>query len=199
MGVWNLNAPFLAKSASTVFVDNFETFSGWTNINGGGLTQSSAQKYEGNFSSVRSGNAAPAGATKLITGSVGRNFIIEYYGNHVSSGMRLALVNSSGNGYGMLIGSASAGIDRCDAYVITSVGVSSQTAYTRTSGKWYKGFLQARDDNTFLSRVIDPVTNSVLSESVSVADTTHLGSFDRVFITGGVGNYYDNVVIKRLN
>lgn len=197
MGIWNLQAQQLSKAPVTVFTDTFETFSGWTGIGGGTLAQSSAQVYDGSFSAIRQTNAGAAGATKLMSLTVGRSFVIEYYGFQTSGALRVGIVNSSGNGYGANFGSTSMIADRYDAYTGTLLTNASSSSYTRESNIWYKVVMISRPDNTFIIYGINPVTNEVLAETVSVADTTHAGPFDRVFITGGIPNYYDNIKVKR--
>jgi hypothetical protein len=200
MGVWNLNGPFLLKAPTTVFSENFETFSGWTTLTSGTVTQSSAQAYEGSFSGLRSTAGDPSGAYKLLTSTVNRLYIVDawFYSVEPRAGAAadsIAIVNSSGNGYGFQINATSIVIERRDAYVRTTL---SSLSATRTGNVWYRATFQALSDNTF-SLVIRDASGAQLASLVSTADFTHSGPFDRVAILGGFNYHVDNLVIKKFS
>jgi type IV pilus assembly protein PilY1 len=120
MGVWNLNGPFLLKAPTTVFSENFETFSGWTTLTSGTVTQSGTRSYEGSFSGLRNTTNDPAGAYKLLTSTVNRLYLLDAWLYSVEPRVgnatdRIAIVNSSGNGYGFNIGGSTTIIERRDA------------------------------------------------------------------------------------
>lgn len=198
-GFWSTDAQFLSKAPATVLTDNFETFSGWTDVNSGTLTQSSAQIYDGSFSAFRGATAAPGGATKLLSETVGRSFYLEYLAYQLSGAVRVALIDSSNNGYGLGILSTSISAEIYTNYAATTITSDTSTAFTRESGLWYKATMISKSDNTFTCTVINASTGEIISNSTSIVDSTYLGGFNKVYISGGSGNYYDNIVIKKFS
>ena len=200
VGVWNLNGPFLAKAPTTVFSENFETFSGWTTLTSGTVTQSSAVPYQGSFSGLKGTAGDPSGAYKLLTSTVDRLYILDawIYSVEPRAGDgqdSIAIVNSSGDGYGFSIQSTTGQIVRRTAYVRTTIGSYS---YPRSGNVWYRVTFQALSDNRF-SLVIRNASGIELVSLTSEVDITHSGPFDRVAILGGFQYYVDNLVVKRGN
>lgn len=202
MGIWNLNAPYLAKAPITVLSESFETFSDWITVGTGTVSQSSTQAYEGTFSALKNNTNDPNGAYKLFSESVQRNFVMEAWIYSVeprASGTadRISIVDSSGNGYGFNTGGSSFGIETRTAYTGSGV-LGTATAWTRPSNAWYKFVMTARSDNTFDAETYDN-TGSFLASYSSPVDSTHTGSFDRIAILGGRDYHVDNLVVKRFD
>lgn len=200
VGIWNLNGPFLAKAPTTVFSENFETFSGWTTLTSGTVTQSSAKPYQGSFSGLKGTAGDPSGAYKLLTSTVNRSYILDAWIYSVeprAGGVNdsIAIVDSSGNGYSFSIGSTTGRIERRAAYVRTAI---SPYSFPRTGNVWYRVTFQALSDYTF-SLVIRNASGIELVSLTSTADVTYSGPFDRVAILGGFQYYVDNLVVKRGN
>ena len=200
MGVWNLDAQFLSKAPTTVFTDTFETFTGWVTVGSGVVSQSSAQAYEGSFSALKSTNDDPNGAYKLLTETVNRHYLMDVWLYSVEpraggGSDRMAVVDSSGNGYGFLTGGTTFRVERRNSY--SGVEITS-TTFTRPSNAWYRLSLQAFPDNTF-SLIARDSSGATLASLTSSADATHSGPFDRVAILGGRNYHVDNLVVKKFN
>jgi hypothetical protein len=105
---------------------------------------------------------------------------------------RIAIVDSSYNGYGINIGPTAINIDRRNAAVASTI---STVAYTRTDNVWYRVEFISNVNNTFTVNVYSD-TGSLLGTLTSEADTTHTGPFDRVLVAGGVDYYVDDLTVE---
>lgn len=204
-GVWGSRDQYLAskngiwpKTPDTVFVDTFETFTGWVTQGSGIVTQSSAQAYEGSFSALKSTAGDPNGAYKLLDITVNRDYLLDVWIYSVEpraggAADRISIVNSTGNGYGLFFNATAINIERRDAY---GAFVISTTSWTRTGNSWYRATFQAFTNNTFTLTARD-ITGTVLGSITSTVDSTYAGPFDRVAILGGSDYHVDNLVIKK--
>lgn len=204
VGVWDLTTPFLRKRAELgqqVLFDDFETFSGWTTVNSGVVSQSSAQAYEGTFSAIKTTNNDPNGAYKLLVSPIYREFVFEAWIYSVEpraggSADRLAIVDSSGNGYGFLANQNTLRSEIRVSYTGSNFS-SSDATWTRPSNTWYRIVMTALSNNTFTVNAYN-TSGTLLAAHTSVSDTTYAGPFDRVAILGGNEFHVDNVTVTRM-
>lgn len=185
-------------SWSYVFYDDFETFSGWTTVNSGVVTQSSTQAFEGTFSALKTTNNDPNGARKIFDAAVSRGYEVQCYifSEEPRAGGdtdRISIVDSSGNGYGLRVDSTGLIVERRDAYAGTTIG---DITFTRPSNSWYKIVFKSNLNNTF---TVSAYNNSgdFLGAVTSSADTTHTGNFDYIAILGGRNFYVDKISVKK--
>lgn len=190
---------FYTVSETLVFSDDFETFSGWTTQGSGVLSQSSTQAYAGTYSAYKTTNGDPSGAYKLLDSTVNREYIVEawIFSEEPRAGGtadRISIVDASGNGYGLYLGTSVVYCERRDALSSTLIGTST---WTRPSNAWYRVTLEAKSDNTFVVTTYN-TTGTQLGTVTSSVDTTHSGPFDRVMILGGANYYVDNLTVRNL-
>lgn len=203
-GVWNLTTPFLRKRAELgqqVLFDDFETFSGWTTVGSGSVSQSSAQAYQGSFSAIKTTNNDPNGAYKLLSSPVYREFILEAWLYSVEpraggGADRISIVNASGNGYGFNSSSSVLRSEIRTAYAGSDFS-SADASWSRPANTWYRVVMTALANNTFTANAYN-TSGSLLAAHTSIADTTHLGPFDRVAILGGNEFHVDNLTVTRM-
>ena len=203
-GVWDLTTPFLRKRAALgeqVLLDDFETFSGWTTVSSGVVSQSSAQAYQGTFSAIKTTNNDPNGAYKLLSSPVYREFVLEAWIYSVEpraggGADRLAIVNSSGDGYGFNSSSGTLRSEIRNSYTGTNFS-STDATWTRPANAWYRVVMTALANNTFTVNAYN-TSGSLLAAHTSIADTTHIGPFDRVAILGGNEFHVDNLTVTRM-
>jgi hypothetical protein len=199
-GLWNLDSIFISKAPITVFTDTFETFTGWTTVGSGVLSQSSTQAYAGTYSAYKTTNGDPNGAYKLLDATVNREYRLEawIFSEEPRAGGgadRISIVDASGNGYGYRDGGSAFGVETRTAYTGSDI-LGTAGTWTRPVNAWYRIVLEAKSDNTFTVSTYDS-SGTLLGTYTSPVDTTHSGPFDRVAILGGNDYYVDNLVVKR--
>jgi hypothetical protein len=199
-GLWNLDSIFISKAPVTVFTDTFETFTGWTTVGSGAVSQSSTQAYAGTYSAYKTTNGDPNGAYKLLDASVNREYRLEawIFSEEPRAGGgadRISIVDASGNGYGYRDGGSAFGVETRTAYTGSDI-LGTAGTWTRPVNAWYRIVLEAKSDNTFTVSTYNS-SGTLLGTYTSPVDTTHSGPFDRVAILGGNDYYVDNLVVKR--
>jgi hypothetical protein len=134
------SAPFSAFAQQTsVFTDDFSTFTGWSDYGTGSVEQSNLQANSGTYSLRKINNNHPNGAIKPMGTTVLRNFTSEgwiYRPSTATGGARdrIALLNSSNDGYGLNISGNNISIERYDGTSNTTV--SSTANWNRTDDEW---------------------------------------------------------------
>lgn len=206
-GMWNIREQYFARknnlwpnTSETVFVDTFETFTGWVTVNSGAISQSSAQVYQGSFSAIKTTADDPNGAYKLLNSTVDRNYLLEAWIFSVEPRIgggadRISIVNSSGNGYGFNASPSAFSLDVRTSYSSTTV---SGSTWTKPSNAWYRVLFRAFPNNTFGISMFDAAGAQLVEHTFSSIDTTHLGPFDRVAILGGRNYHVDNLIVQRI-
>lgn len=201
-GMWDLRQQLRNKRDSSwpypiVFFDDFETFTGWTTVGTGVVSQSSTQAYSGTYSAYKTTNGDPNGAYKLLDRSINREFVLTawIWRESDTGGTldRLALVDSSGNGYGLAtFASSTLQIERRDAYSGNSINTYSPSWTRPVNTAWYKVEFIGNSDNTFTFNIYDD-SGAFQDGFTSSADATYSGPFDRVAILGGYPFYVDDL------
>lgn len=198
-GIWSLNAATKAKN--TIFVDGFSTYGGWTTVGTGSAhSVSTTQSYSGYSSLYRSAGTGANGIWKSIGTTLARGtfkisaWIYSAANSRTSGSDVIAIVNSSGNGYGVSVSETSIEISTRSNYALQTAIATSSIA--RTNLVWYKVELVSNSNNTFTANRYDAAGNLINSVNSS-ANTTYT-SFDRVAILGGNPYYIDSIKVERL-
>ena len=183
-------------SRTFVFFDDFENFNGWTDYNGGMLSQSTARVYAGNQSAHKDTNSDPAGALKPLGATVGRNTVVEFWVNRNSGyagggADRIGIVDGSGNGYGWIYNHGSGtGYDTRNTYTGSATGYNNTGPNTMDA--WVFGRLTIGTTTITADRFI----NGTLEGQETGTDTAH-SSFTEAYIFGGYDYYVDNFRVYR--
>ena len=192
------SAPFSAFAQQTsVFTDDFSTFTGWSDYGTGSVEQSNLQANSGTYSLRKINNNHPNGAIKPMGTTVLRNFTSEgwiYRPSTATGGARdrIALLNSSNDGYGLNILGNNISIERYDGTSNTTV--SSTANWNRTDDEWYRYKFEANDDDTFTLTIYN--SSGVQQATVtSNVDATYT-NFDRVAVLGGYEYYVDDIDVS---
>ena len=182
-----------------VLFDNFETFSGWTNVNSGTISQSSTRAFTGTYSAFRDTAGHGNGGYKLLSQPVSRPYRVElrlWTDDSIRGGAnadRFGLLDSSLGGYGFRVFPTTIGVERYNNDYNTMTTLST-TAWTKPQLQWYRAIFEANADDTFTSTVYDESGNLVAFDT-SAPDTTYTGEFDRVYVGGGYPYYIDNLSV----
>jgi hypothetical protein len=181
---------------TVVFMEGFESFSGWSPVNAGSVSQTSDQARSGSSSALKHANSDPNGAYKMLDSAVGRNFELEAWVRSSDprsggSADRISIVDADGDGYGFNVGGPSYALDVRTGYNGSAI---SGTTWARPENGWYRVVLRAFPDNTFRIALFDS-SGTELSSHNFAADTTHSGPFDRIAILGGHDFYVDDLKV----
>ena len=181
---------------TVVFSDDFETFSGWSPVSAGSVSQTLDQARSGSSSALKHANADPNGAYKMLDSAVSRNFELEAWvrsSDPRSGGPadRISIVDADGDGYGFNIGGPSYALDVRTGY---SGAAIAGTTWARPENGWYRVVFRALPDNTFRITLFDS-SGAELSSHNFAAETTHSGPFDRIAILGGHDFYVDDLKV----
>lgn len=188
----------LGESGNLVlFQDDFETFTGWTDLGTGTFRSSSARAYSGTSSGIKDTSDDPNGGWKPLGTTVGNEWILEAWlyrpsGYLGGAADRMMLEDGSGNGYGFSIGHSGNDIriHRRSGGSVTSL--ASKT-YNAPEDTWFRVVLIRSGSSLSLTLY---ATDGSFSSDLYASDSTH-SSFDRVTVRGGYAYHVDDVRVSR--
>lgn len=182
-------------TTSLVFADgDFST--GWQQYESGQVVRSSTQARDsGGFSLKKTSNNDKNGGYRNIgTTQNFSNFIYEVWiyrptvGTQSGQSDRLALSDSSANGYGFNISAGSVAIERRSNGNATGMG---SVSWTRPTDQWFRVVFQSEAGSKFKITVFNS-SGTQLATYTSGADT-NFSSFSRVYVHGGHEYYIDDM------
>jgi len=186
-------------SATFLFFDDLETWSGWVDYGTGNVTQDNTRAYEGTYSAHKTTSNDPNGAYKDIGQTLGRDIALEFRVNRNSgysggAADRIGLIDNSGNGYGWYFTHSSDYVrtERRDAYA--GAAIASSGVVTDEMDAWSKGIYILLSDGT--TRAIRYLSDGTLAGNISGSDSTY-SSFTRVYIFGGYDYWVDQIFIRK--
>lgn len=191
----------LTGATSSVVFQDTDFSAGWSNYSSGAVSRSSTQAQDDSFSLKKTSNNDPHGGYKAIGSTVDYDdFSFEGWiyrptvGTQNGQSDRLALSNSSANGYGFSISGSSALIERRNGGSATSI--SSSFSFTRPTDQWYRFVFEAVSGNKFKLTVYNS-SGTQLGTVTSNADTNY-SNFSRLYVHGGHEYYVDNLTINEV-
>jgi len=181
-----------------VFFDNFENWSGWIQYGLGVISQSSEYAYDGKYSLKKDKYGDPNGGYKAIPVVLNFPFVLEAHVDRTYlSGAnydRIGVVDTSGNGYGIVVGHTTTpivGIDIRSSYTGT-VAVSSAISSDPVN-VWY--FVRFIWDNGDMNAIVFDSAGNLLGY-VTTTNTTYT-TFNDVYVFGGYTYFVDQIRIRK--
>tara|TARA_Y100000782_G_scaffold52985_2_gene58980 strand:- start:7546 stop:12000 length:4455 start_codon:yes stop_codon:yes gene_type:complete len=191
----------LTGAASVIAFHDTDFSSGWSTYSSGSVSRSSTQAQDDSFSLKKTNNDDPNGGYKNLGTTVDYDdFIFDGWiyrptvGTQNGQSDRLALSNSSANGYGFNISSGNIRIERRNGGSGTTI--SSSVSISRPSDQWYRFVFQSVSGNKFKLTVFNS-SGTQLGTVTSNADTNY-NNFSRLYVHGGHEYYVDNLTIHEI-
>ena len=180
-----------------VLSDDFETFSGWSDLDAGTFTQSSEQARGGTKSGKKdTSNDTVGGGAKSLDTAVGNDWTLEtwvYRPSSYSGGSadRVGLEDGSGNGYSFAVDHSGnqIRIDRRDAAVGTTL---STATLDPPENAWVRAVLSRSGSS--LTFTLYNAAGTQLG-TVSASDATH-STFEEIAVRGGYHYYLDDLSVR---
>jgi hypothetical protein len=185
-------------SATFLFYDDFETFTGWSDQGSGSVVQSSVRSYRGGNSAHKINNNDPNGAFKLIGDTVGREVLLDFYLNRngASGGGnydRVGILNGSGDGYGWAYdhNGEDIYIDERSSFSPNNLGGS---AAVDVVDAWVYAQFFIDADGSLTARRFN-LNGSLIGSTTITSGVTN--EFDRMYIFGGHDYWVDNMRLRK--
>jgi len=181
------------------FLDDFETWEGWTQYKSGVVSQSDEQAYEGTYSLKKDSYGDPNGGYKPLGFTLDYGFVLEAWIKRTylsgSNADRIGVINDSGNGYGPYIdhGSDVVKIDERSSYTASQIGTSGSLSSDPVN-EWYFVRFYWKPDGTIRVEVYDQ--SGTLLGTATATDTT-TKAFTRVYVFGGYTYFVDLLRIRK--
>jgi hypothetical protein len=197
--------PTPSRQAQIVFQDQFDEFNAWKSYLEGNVYQSEEVSYTGPFSlkkESRQGKGDPYGGYREIGKIIGRGYVFSgwIYRPDIrtnGNGDRLAIENSSFNGYGFTVGHyINLAWIELREHGKKPTRLSPQVPCVPPRGQWYQFEFYVRTNGELALRLCDHAGNE-FCKIQNVVDKTYT-SFDRATVHGGFPYYVDNLRIEVL-
>lgn len=198
--------PSLSRQAEIVFQDQFDDFSAWKSYLEGNIHQSEEISHSAPFSlkkESKQGKGDPYGGYREIGETISQGFVFSgwIYRPDIrtnGNGDRLAIENSSFNGYGFTVGhyTNQAWIERREQGKRPPPRLSPEVPCAPPRGQWYQFEFYVRANGELALRLCDQAGNE-FCRIQNVVDKTYT-SFDRVTVHGGFPYYVDDLKIEVL-
>ncbi|MFV0315432.1 MAG: signal peptidase I [Microthrixaceae bacterium] len=191
---WRLGEP---TDDGVRLVDDFESFTGWSQIGAGTVSPSTAQAHSGTGSLHKGASTDPRGGTKMLSEPVGDDFKLSVwvyrptgYPNAAQSLDMVSLEDASGNGYGFEVrhkGNRFRIKRRTGGNAYNARTVS----WNPPENQWFRVELVRNGGNLQL-RAYDTANTQLVATNVN-QNSYH--SFDRVTVRGGINYFVDDLEV----
>lgn len=188
---------------STLFLDNFETFEGWTDWEGGTLEISSDFAHSGNFCLKKDKNGDPAGGFKSIRSQIELGVVFSgwiYRPSNLPGGKadRLAIEDDNHNGYGFSVNHTNnvVQIERRDRGENKFISSEFHGKLKIPKDDWYRFMFYMRKEGIFELYLYDK-EGPLIAEALSREDHSY-SVFSIVAIHGGYPYYIDDLRVETL-